>query len=284
MKLNEINLRDPFILREGGKYYLYGTRGVSFRGRGRGFDVFTSNSAEGDWDGPFAAFDASGCDFGEYECWAPEVHKYRGVYFMFATFRQPTGYRGTYILRAERPEGPFVPHSDGAITPREWHSLDGTFYVSPDGEPYMVFCHEWVQIGKGTIEAVKLSPDLRHPDGEPRTLIESKNASWVKPDDKQAVTDGPFLYRDGSGGLLMLWSSFSGGYITSVWRSSDGTLDGAWSELPGFLFSRDGGHSMIYRDPAGNPVLALHSPNKNGDERPVLLPIREDEARGLVVI
>ena len=27
MRLSEINVRDPFILTENGKYYLYGTRG-----------------------------------------------------------------------------------------------------------------------------------------------------------------------------------------------------------------------------------------------------------------
>ena len=36
MKTDEINIRDPFVLVHGGKYYLYGTRGGNLLGpRGR---------------------------------------------------------------------------------------------------------------------------------------------------------------------------------------------------------------------------------------------------------
>src|SRR5690606_40114691 len=38
--------------------------------------------------------------------WAPEVHRYDGAYFMFATFTAEGHRRGTQILRADRPEGP----------------------------------------------------------------------------------------------------------------------------------------------------------------------------------
>ncbi len=37
---------------------------------------------------------------------------------------------------------PFVPHSKGGVTPTEWEGLDGTLYVAPNGDPYIVFCHE----------------------------------------------------------------------------------------------------------------------------------------------
>lgn len=41
--------------------------------------------------------------------------------------------RGTQILRADKPEGPFVPLSDGPVTPADWECLDGTLYVAADG-------------------------------------------------------------------------------------------------------------------------------------------------------
>jgi hypothetical protein len=201
---------------------------------------------------------------------------------MFATFEQDNKLRGTYILRADKPDGYFVPHSDGAVTPHDWHSLDGTLYVSPQGKPYMVFCHEWVQIKKGTICAVELSDDLRHPAGECFTVIEAKDAHWVNPSDETLVTDGPYLYRKSDNKLVMIWSSFSGGYITATAISDNGDITGKWTHLPGFLYDSDGGHGMIFTDKEGSLTLSLHSPNTNNNERPVFVKIKEDNEKGLI--
>ena len=46
MFLNEINLRDPFILADNGRYYLYGTRGSVKFGEAYGFDVYVSDNLE----------------------------------------------------------------------------------------------------------------------------------------------------------------------------------------------------------------------------------------------
>ena len=51
-------------------------------------------------------------------------------------------------------------------TPHDWMSLDGTLWVE-DGVPYMVFCHEWIQITDGSMELVRLKDDLSAPVGEP---------------------------------------------------------------------------------------------------------------------
>lgn len=289
MKANEINIRDPFILLDGGKYYLYGTRGKTAYGErpdglkvGGGFDVFIADELDGDWSGPFEVFNSDEYKLNRGNNWASEVHKYKGAYYMFATFKQENELRGTYILRSDRPDGHFVPHSEGAITPHDWHSLDGTLYISPDGTPYMVFCHEWVQIGFGTIEAVKLSEDLKRPIGEPFTIVDSKKASWITGKDTTMVTDGPYFYRDSSGRLLMIWSSFFRAYVTKVMISDNGDITGPWSEADGFLFDADGGHGMIFRDKSGALTLSLHSPNSGGSERPVFIHIAEDAKKGLI--
>lgn len=46
MKLNEINIRDPFILKEKNIYYLYGTRAKNFGQNVGGFDVYKSTDLE----------------------------------------------------------------------------------------------------------------------------------------------------------------------------------------------------------------------------------------------
>ncbi len=46
-------------------------------------------------------------------------------------------------------------------------ALDGTLWVE-DGKPYMVYCHEWVELGDGTMELIELTPDLS------KTIVPSK--------------------------------------------------------------------------------------------------------------
>ena len=165
-------------------------------------------------------------------------------------------------------------------------SLDGTLYVSRDGQPYMVFCHEWVQIQQGTICAVALSDDLREPIGEPQLLIRASDAHWEHPRKDMMVTDGPFLHRSADGSLLMIWSSFTkdNRYVTVVCRSDNGEIDGKWSYLPGFLCQGDSGHGMLFTDKNGQLTLSLHSPNNSPDERPVFHAVREDQTKGLILL
>ncbi len=283
MKTSDINIRDPFVLCEGGKYYLYGTRGPTCWGPANGFDVYVSDDLE-EWTGPHECFYNDGTFWADRNYWAPEVHVWQGKYYMFASFKNPDVHRGTAILCADSPMGPFRPHSEGCVTPREWECLDGTFYVSRAGEPYMVFCHEWVQVGDGEVCAVRLSTDLKRAEGEPRVLFHASDASWCQEKHHSSgvsgyVTDGPFLWRTGDGHLLCLWASFSeGGYTEGLAVSDNGEIDGHFSQIEP-LFMEDGGHGMVFRDRRGQIMMTLHSPNDHLKERPVFYPLREENGR-----
>ena len=180
MKNSDIHIRDPYVLVQNGKYYLYGSRGGSCWGQGGGFDVYTGTDLE-NWEGPFEVFHNDGSFWTDREYWAPECHVYNGAYYLLASFKNEGVCRGTQILRAERPEGPFAPISDGPVTPRNWECLDGTLYVSPSGDPWMVFCHEWVQAGNGEVCAIPLTPDLRAAAGEARILFRAGDAPKIAP-------------------------------------------------------------------------------------------------------
>lgn len=104
------HLRDPFILVENGVYYAYGT-GINTDGWADCvWDLYINKSGrlDGEWkhsekpvyiNPPHAVQDH----------WAPEVHKYKGRFYMFATYRSDlTGHHGCTILRADSPEGPFA--------------------------------------------------------------------------------------------------------------------------------------------------------------------------------
>ena len=283
MKRTDINIRDPFVLVHEGAYYLYGTRGATCWGPADGFDVYVSRDLE-DWDGPFVCFHNDGSFWADRNYWAPEVYYYQGAFYMFASFKNPDVHRGTAVLRAESPLGPFVPHSDGCVTPKDWECLDGTLYISKAGKPYMVFCHEWVQAGDGEVNAIPLTDDLRAAAGEPRLLFHASDAQWCQVKHHSSgvsgcVTDGPFLWRTADGTLLCLWASFSeGGYTEGVAVSDNGEIDGKFTQVEP-LFMDDGGHGMVFRALDGQLYLTLHSPNAHLEERPFFHPISEREGR-----
>ncbi|MBR2822331.1 MAG: family 43 glycosylhydrolase [Clostridia bacterium] len=272
MRLDEINIRDPFVLLWQDTYYLYGTRGATCWGPATGFDVYTSTDLES-WSEPTACFENDGTFWADRNYWAPEVHLWQGRFYMFASFKNETRCRGTAILRADTPLGPFVPWSDGPVTPSDWECLDGTFYADEAGTPYIVFCHEWVQAGDGEIWAQPLSRDLTAAEGKPTLLFRASEAGWARPVHHSSgrvgyVTDGPYLWRDRSGRLLCLWSSFSeSGYTQGLAVSDQGGIISHFSQLEP-LFRENGGHGMLFRTKEGETRLALHSPNSHLLERP----------------
>ena len=286
MHLDEIQIRDPFVLPlPEGRYWLFGSTDEDiWSGPATGFDAYWSDDLE-NWHGPVAAFRPTADFWSHTQYWAPEVHASEGAFFMFATFTAEGHRRGTQILRSDKPEGPYEPWSDGPVTPREWECLDGTLHVE-DGEPYVVFCHEWKDVGDGEIHALRLTDDLRAPAGEPFLLFRASEAKWARsiprPEFPEVfVTDGPSLHRTADGRLLMLWSSFGdSGYAMGVATSVSGQIRGPWTQADEALWPADGGHGMIFADADGTLLLTLHTPNRTPNERAHFFPLAET-AQGL---
>ena len=276
MLTTDINIRDPFVFPWEDTYYMVGTRAATCWTLADGFDGYASKDLV-HWDGPVSLFDKPADFWADKNFWAPEIHFYQGSFYLFATFgSSKTNRKGTSILRADAPLGPYRLHSYGQITPQEWNCLDGTFYLSPDGMPYMVFSHEWQDIRDGQICSVPLTKDLTAPAGEIRTLFSASMARpWVRPiahpryPGDNFVTDGPFLYRLPDGALIMLWSTWGdGGYAEAVARSDNGDVTGRWSIDEKPLFAENGGHGMLFRTFEGRLTLTLHQPNTTLLERP----------------
>lgn len=267
-------LRDPCVVVEDGVYYAYGT----------GWHCFENDS--GSLAGPFR--DLGVCveipADADTNFWAPEVHRYLGKYYMFTTYKsKSTGHRGCSIFVSDKPEGPFREITDGHATPPDWDSIDGTFYVDEDGQPWMIFVHEWTSTddGCGRMAAAKLSDDLTRFVSEPVELFRADDPAWAA----NKVTDGCWMYRCSTGELLMLWSNWdSAGYCVGIARSDNGRVDGKWSQDKALLYSKamtgqyDGGHGMLFTDTDGQMYLSIHSPNSATDTRkevPVFIPVKE---------
>ena len=285
MKTNEIHIRDPFILLDDDKYYLYGSRGPECWGKCTGLDVYVSEDLDNCSDAA-EVFTKPEDFWSDTNFWAPEVHKYNGNYYMLVSLVSDTRSRGTQILKSDSPLGPFLPHSDGPVTPDGWSCLDGTLYVEND-KPYIIFCHEWTQVGDGEMCALELTDDLKAPVGEPILLFTASQASgaaaytasepaWAR-GMTGYITDGPFMYKTKEGRLLMIWSSFSAeGYCEIVSYVKDNALLGEWVHDERLLFEKDGGHGMLFRDKDENLKFVCHQPNNTPDERPVFWDIKEE--------
>lgn len=276
MKLNEIHIRDPFILVEDNKYYMYGTRGENAWGDCTGLDVYVSSDLE-NWSDPIEVFSKPEGFWATKHYWAPEVHAYRGAFYMLVSFKSDDRCHGTQILRADTPTGPFLPHSDGPVTPPDWESLDGTLYIE-NGKPYMVFCHEWLQVKDGEMCAMELSEDLTHAVGKPVLLFHASDPEWSDKTQETFITDGPFLYRTKNGKLLMIWStSVHGKYCEAVYYSESGSVLGPWVQEKRRLYEEDGGHGMIFKALDGALKMVLHYPNITPNERPKLFDLVEQD-------
>lgn len=267
-------IRDPFVLVDGGRYYLYESK--PWKG-GRGVFVREGVNLE-DWTEKRPVMTCPDY-FPVTAVWAPEVHKYNGRYYMFVTLTFDTeklssvlapeeaakaAKRGTWVFVADTPRGPFAPVRRGPVPPVERQTLDGTLYVE-DGQPYMVYCHEWGQIWNGTIEYAPLSDDFASFTSEPVEMLKAENAV----PGAGRITDGPFFWRsEKSSRLYMIWSNFiPEGYCVLVRSSPSGRIAGPWSKDE-VLSADNGGHGMIFKDLDGILRLVMHEPNiPEGAER-----------------
>ena len=276
MKIEEIHIRDPFILVDADKYFLYGSRGDEAWGECTGLDVYTSNDLS-KWSNPVEVFSKPEDFWADMNFWAPEVHKYKGSFYMLVSFKSKDKCRGTQILISDSPMGPFRVHSEKPVTPEDWECLDGTLYIDKNGIPYMIFCHEWLQVKDGEMCAIQLSEDLTSAVDTPFLLFKASEPDWAIKNSPTFVTDGPFMHRLASGELLMLWSGFSeNGYVEAIAYSDNGEISGKWKHKDRLLFSEGGGHGMLFTSKNGDMMFVLHSPNDTPLERPHLKKIHEE--------
>lgn len=292
---NVEGLRDPFILLDNGVYYLYGTGvGQNNDWDGTVWDCYVndSGSLNGEWKKTenlvYEKPENAAKNF-----WAPEVHKYKGEYYMIATyFSSVTGHKGCSILKASSPLGPFVEISDGPATPHELECIDATLYVDGENQPWLIFVHEWTCTDDniGRMAAAKLSDDLSKLISQPIELFRADSPSWTN----ARVTDGCFMYTTEQNELLMTWSNFDSNdqYCVAIAKSDNATVTGNWIHEDSLLFSKekgdghDGGHGMIFKNTDGKLYLCCHSPNIPNDkfrERTVLIPVMEKDGSLVVV-
>ena len=290
LALSDFFAHDPFILANSANktYYLYTAIGARQSATGRAGVVAYKSADLKSWDGPHVVFTVPDGIWANPAdgAWAPEVHPYRGKFYLFVTLHNnaklldepspvthpiyqgkpaPHHLRGTQIFIADSPDGPFRMLGRASATPPEFMALDGTFYIE-DGVPYMIYAHEWIQTLDGVMEAIRLKPDLTGSVGRPFYLFKGSDAPWLSEQQETSakartyVTDGPFLYRTRNHKLVMLWSSYRNGlYMEALAYSVSGKLKGPWRQSAP-LIGNDSGHGMLFHTFDNKLMLVLHQP------------------------
>jgi arabinan endo-1,5-alpha-L-arabinosidase len=275
--LAQLNVDNPCILadRQSRRYYLYSrvfACGLTPRERPGTGSTFYAVCSEDllHWSDPILVFEQD--DFWASEAYhAPEVHFWQGRYYLIATFSAPGRLRRCQALVADSPLGPFRPIHQEPLTPPAWSCQDGTLFVDRDGQPWLIFCHDWVQVYDGQICALPLTDDLGAAAGCAAILFRASDAAWTDDPvytigDGGGVTCGPWLHPLADGSLALLWSGGSPrGFAVGLARSPTGDIAGPWLQSPVPFFdpasqsggagtnrpaaacSGDGGHVSLFR-------------------------------------
>lgn len=282
MKTNEINIRDPYVLVQDGKYYLFGTRSKSCWGEMDGFDCYVSSNLE-DWEGPIEVFHRPAGFWATQNYWAPEAYVHNGRNYLVATLGATNRKKSINLFIADNPLGPYKYVTQ--LTPSDSESIDGTIFEDAD-QAYLVYSHTLQDVPQGDMCAVALTDDWEKTIGTPKRLFSASTAKWAKPvpfaekefgiKGKAYFADGPSVFKREDGSLTMLWSSWGHeGYSVGQAIAKSGDIFGEWQQLPNPLIE-EGGHGMLFQTLTGEKRYALHAPNDFYHEHPCFLPISEE--------
>ena len=247
---------DPYVLAWNGRYYLYGSCPLCGpEAQTEGFGVFVSDDLvhwrreTGRSKGGLVF--ARGDGFGTADFWAPEVHRYKGRFYLFYTAN-----RSCCVAVADSPLGPFRnPKKEPLVSSPDRQMIDNSLFVDDDGTPWMPFSD-----GE-RFALVQLAGDLMSVvPGSHRYAFEEPREPW-----QNGVEEGPSIVRAG-GKYVVLFSGDccqSQDYAVGVGIADKVT--GPWKRVPGYRFvHRAGGltgtgHGSPLRLPDGSWRYFFHA-------------------------
>ncbi len=271
MLRSELQIRDPFILVENGKYYLLGSTGNDPWNRGSDLILYVSKDLEN--FEPVTKLVEDTYFEGYTNIWAPELHKYQGKYYLIVSLRQLNSKkRGSMIFVSDSLTGNYRPLTGEYITPKYMNCIDATLFEYK-GKPYLCFSNEWIDTltndGDGALYIEELSNDLKEIVGRPRKIVSAKYCGFSKKlawkDDGGYVAEGPYMFLQDDE-IVLLWSTFTEkGYCVVKSVAEKGAIGEYKTEK--LLVEADGGHCMSFVDLSGNRKLIFHQPNNTPNER-----------------
>lgn len=191
---------DPFIFKDGDKFYIY----VTNNDEPNGVEAYSADALTGPYryEGAVTAFQ----DATDY--WAPAVIKLDGIYYMYVSCVKGEKFEHMHVARATSPLGPFT--DEKMLYDR--FSIDPHMVKTEAG--LFLFYAENSTVGEriGTRVFVDRFLDPYTPANTPRELIvptfdEEIFTPSYREDNKWHTIEGPFYFREGEYQYLM----YSGG-------------------------------------------------------------------------
>jgi len=285
----KVNMGDPFVLRYGDRYYLYGTTA------GDGFKCWRSSNLV-DWQPAGYAYKAGHRSWGGKTFWAPEVVYYKGKFYMVFSCQPAKDKEFTAricLAVSDRPEGPFkdfrAPLFDDAGS-----YIDGHIFIDEDGSAYLFFDKvgtvgdAWSEGANGylygIIYGVRLKDDLTGITGEPVKCLEVDQRwelGWSAGQPRTRCDEGACVFKH-DGKYYMTYSAnyyadpnYGIGYATAAaplgpWTKSK---DNPMVRKDTSIGVSGPGHNSVTISPDGKELFMVYhthaDPNRPSGERVV---------------
>lgn len=251
---------DPFVLRSGGKYYLYGTDAGSAH---LGFKVYESTDLI-NWSKPVGVHKGGRAldkedSWGSEKFWGAEVYERNGKFYMYYTVEEHLA-----IATSDSPLGPFIQKEKKPVRPHK--EIDPHLFVDDDGTAYMYYVS--FENKSNDIYVVEMEDDWITPKEETKTRCIWFTDPWEHADPNYAkwpVTEGSavlkhkgvyYLFYTGN---HFLSPKYAVGYATAT------SPFGPWKKFKGnpVLSETDKlrgtGHNSFVRAPNDELIMVYHS-------------------------
>ncbi len=192
--------------------------------------------------------------------WAPEIHEYKGRYFVYYVARKLNGPLAIAVATADSPTGPYTDH--GPMIAQEAGSIDPFPVEDENGKRYLIWKEDgnsrklptplWIQ---------PLSPDGLRLEGEMKEILRN-DLPW-----EGNVVEGPFVIRkNGYFYLLYAANACCGSachYGVGVARAKN--LLGPWEKSPQNPLIHENaiwkcpGHGSAVQDAKGDYYFMYHA-------------------------
>ena len=286
MYTNPLNcsIGDPYILREPGHYYIYGTGG----GRGAtAYPTYTSTNLV-EWTSVGETYirnpDDSWCT-GMF--WAPEVYHVKDKFYMFysAQWRNnPTNERENFrigVAMSDKPTGPFRDIKNEPIFDPGYPAIDADVLLDSDGRAYLYYsrcCYKhpveselltwakekgwYTEIEESWIYGVELKPDFSGTIGEPALMLRPpltmadphdawENRSVMSHAVNRRWTEGPCSFKHGNKYYIM--------YSANSVAGPDYALGYATADRPLGPFKKATNNPVVEKNADGSVTTTAHN-------------------------